>query len=474
MVRGAEVQGAGLDVGFVCQGWEPDVGGVESHAADLACALMTRGHRVHVLCLDYAEGREPYSTHDAEVGGVAVRRMAYRYHDHAALADVVSNDRANDVVLAWLAETPCDVVHVQHATGFGLGALRSIDEVGQPLVMTLHDYWPLCPRGQMLRADGTVCAAPEPEACAECLRGTWPHLMPSTGGRGEGPSGEPIADDRAAAAARTEYALECLRRPERLFTPSARAREVYARAGLDAGSIEVVENGIEVAELAAEARRLRGEPGDGVRLGVLGSVLPSKGVLELARAFRAADAPGLTLEIHGNLPPYHGDSSYVDALRALAAEDERIRVHGPYRREELAGILAGLDGVAAPSRWEEVYGLTVREARAAGLPVLVSDTGDLAAVAAGGEAGIVVPRDDEAAWVDALRRFAGDAEAREAWAAAETTVRTSHEMMLQIERAYVEVIRDATGVMPALVHPVEGMEVEAPKKKGFFGKLFGG
>lgn len=485
-VRGAEVPGLGMDVGFLCHGWYPDPGGVESHTRDLARELAARGHRVHVLCLDYDPAREPYSVRDEEVEGVRIRRMAYLYHDHGALADVVRNRKAEDVVMAWLAETPCDVIHVHHVTGFGLGALRAISDVGQPFVMTAHDYWSLCPRGQMLHVDGSVCEAPEPERCAGCLHSTWPHLMPSATGRAEGPEGEalpegePLERDAAATRARTAWALEMLALPNRLFTPSVAARAVYERAGVPADRIEVCENGVDVTGLRERVAALRAErSSDGkVHLGVLGSVMPSKGALELARAFAAADVPDLVLEIHGNLPPYHGDASYVDELRALAEGHDAIHLHGEYSLDELPGILAGLDGVAAPSRWAEVYGLTVREARAAGLPVLVSDTGDLAAVAAGGRAGRVVPREDPAAWQRALEEFARDADQRRAWAEAETPLRSAREMMLQLERAYVEVIREVTNEEPALVHPIEGAEPAAEaapaRKPGLFRRLFGG
>src|SRR6185503_9770809 len=192
------------------------------------------------------------------------------------------------------------------------------------------------------------------------------------------------------------------------------------RAGLPERAIEVVENGVDVDDLARTVRELRAKaaPRSGLRLGVLGTVLPSKGALELARAVVAARVPELTLEIHGALPSYHGDTGYVEELRSLAAREPAIRVHGAFAHERLPEILASIDGVAAPSRWNEVYGLTVREARAAGLPVLVSDAGALADVAAGGAAGLVVPAEDRALWVAALRRFADPAE-RARWAAHE-------------------------------------------------------
>jgi glycosyltransferase involved in cell wall biosynthesis len=445
----------GLDVALLCHGWYPDVGGVESHTRDLARELGRRGHRVRALCLDYSE-REPYSITTGTVEDVEVSRMAYRYHDHSALADLVENPRVQEIVLEWLRKTPCDVVHVHHVTGFGTSVLPGIRELGKPLVMTLHDYWSLCPRGQMLDPRGGLTDAPEPEACGACLAETWPHLMPSAGGEKRGPGGAPVETDADAAGARTEFALRCLAAPQRLFTPSEAAKAVYVRSGVPAERIEVVPNGIDVDELAAAVRRLRAirlgdEESDEIRLGVLGTLLPSKGCLELIRAFQEASVPELVLEIHGNMPSYHGDSSYVDEVKRIGAEDPRIRIHGPYDHDRLAEILSGLDGVAAPSRWCEVFGLTVREARAAGLPVLVSSAGDLGSVAGGGKAGIVTEVDDHQGWVEALRAFA-DYQHRAAWRRYRTKPRTAHDMMLQLERSYVDVIAEVSGEVPELSH----------------------
>ena len=434
----------GLDIALLCHGWYPDVGGVESHTRDLAQELIRRGHRVRALCLDYSE-REPYTLSSSEVEEVEVTRMAYRYHDHRALADLVDNERTSGIAVDWVARSGCDLVHVHHVTGFSSAVLPGIAELGKPLVMTLHDYWSLCPRGQMLDVSGEVRETPTPETCSECLGKTWPHLLPSHGAEARGPGGAAVENDLDAARTRTEFALRCLEAPQRLFTPSEAAKAVYVRAGVDARRIEVVPNGIEVDALAAKVRRLRAvregtEQSDEIRLGVLGTLLPSKGCLELIRAFQEADVRDLTLEVHGNMPSYHGDSSYLEAIRRLAQEDPRIRLHGPYDHARLAEILSGLDGVAAPSRWCEVFGLTVREARAAGLPVLVSDAGDLATVAAGGQAGIVTRVDDHAGWVEALRSFA-DYSNRARWRSHSTRPRSAFDMMLQLERAYAEVVR---------------------------------
>jgi glycosyltransferase involved in cell wall biosynthesis len=446
----------------------------------LAAALASRGQRVSAIALDGAEGLEPYSTRDSASGPVALTRMAYRYQDHRALADVVESPRAEEVLRRWAEARALDLVHVHHLSGWGLGALRALRAAGAGLVMTLHDYWTLCPRGQMLRADGAVCARAEAATCGECLARTWPHLVPSRSGERRGPSGAPVASDAEACDARTDFALEMLALPQRLLVPSTAALDVFVRNRVPRARVTVVQNGIDVAGLAAEVRRLRSEAprarGE-LRLGVLGTVLPSKGALELALAFREADVPGLALEIHGALPSYHGDPSYVENLRRVAAGDARIRLHGPYARAELARILAGLDAVAAPSRWAEVFGLTVREARAAGLPILVSDAGDLPRAAGGGAAGIVVPAEDRAAWVAALRRFAGDPAFRARLAAAEVPLCTVAQMTDEIESVYRAVARQLglprrAGARTDSAGPTGS--TGAPSRRGLFGALLRG
>jgi glycosyltransferase involved in cell wall biosynthesis len=292
--------------------------------------------------------------------------------------------------------------------------------------MTLHDYWSLCPRGQMLRHDGGVCTHIEHDVCGGCIAATWPHLMPAG-----------AAERTAAAADRTQRALSALAAAQRLIAPSAAVAETYAAAGNEHERIEVVEHGFDVAGLArAVAGARASRPPGNLRLGVLGSVQPSKGVLELAQALVRARVRGLELHVHGALGAYHGDTRYVDALRELAREPELVHGPGAYARADLARILAGLDGVAAPSVWREAWGTTAREARAAGLPVLVSDAGGLPGAAQSGRAGLVVPAGDWSAWERALQRFASDADARARWAREPHAVRDAGAMAADTERVY--------------------------------------
>jgi glycosyltransferase involved in cell wall biosynthesis len=375
----------------VCPGWAPAPGGVERHTRDLARALDEIGARVSVLALDVNADGPEWSARDVTLDGAALRRVACRFEDRGRLVDLVDHARGAQAVERWVGDVAPDVVHVHHMTGFGTGALRATARCGVPTVVSLHDHWVLCPRGQSFMhatLGGGRCDVPAPTLCAACCRATWPALEVST----------------YAAHERTRRALEHLALADQLVAPSPATRAAFVRAGVPPTAITVQPHGVDAARIAQDVRRLGATHVPGKRLGVLGAVQPSKGVLELARAVAGADVPELTLEVHGPLEAYHGDARTIDALRALARDDGRVRLHGPFAPRDLCAVLATLDAVAVPSRWQEAFGLAAREARAASLPVLASAIGGLLMLERDPGVTLVAP-DDPGAWVAALRSF---------------------------------------------------------------------
>ena len=103
-------------------------------------------------------------------------------------------------------------------------------------------------------------------------------------------------------------------------------------------------------------------------IGAIGRLDTQKGFDMLIRAFRACGRADLKLEIFG-------DGAERAALEKLAGRDPRISFRG--HREDQVAIMASVDLVAMPSRWE-AYGLVGLEARAAGRGLLVSGVDGLA------------------------------------------------------------------------------------------------
>jgi glycosyltransferase involved in cell wall biosynthesis len=279
---------------------------------------------------------------------------------------------------------------------------------GVPVLMTLHDFWMGCPRGQRITAGLDVCPTIRLGKYLPCLRELWPHLL----GRGRSP--ELPADERDARdlALLEQYhasILATLSALDRVVTPSHFLRKMYVDYGVPPERIVVVENGLPLQRWAA----YRAPPpptGGPLRIGVIGSVLPSKGVHLLVEAFRQlGDPSGMRLDIWGEVLPFHNDRSYGERLAALRrGYESAITLHGAYANDELPSILARLDVVVVPSLWYEAFGLTIREAFLAKVPVVVAGHGAMAEAVEHGRTGLTFEAGDKHALADALRRLADD------------------------------------------------------------------
>ena len=102
-----------LHVGILCAGWRPDLGGVESHTADLAKGLLARGHRVSALCLNTSGAEEPLTWTESSWEGVDVRRVAYGWGDISKLMDLMAHGGLEAQLDEWLeAVQPLSLIHI--------------------------------------------------------------------------------------------------------------------------------------------------------------------------------------------------------------------------------------------------------------------------------------------------------------------------------------------------------------------------
>jgi D-inositol-3-phosphate glycosyltransferase len=168
------------------------------------------------------------------------------------------------------------------------------------------------------------------------------------------------------------------------------ARWFGARALVSRANLFVIPSTVDLDQ----CRALAGPGPDIWVVGAMGRLHRQKGFDTLIRAFVACEQHDLELHVHGDGPERA-------ALEALAEGDPRIRFFGHW--EDAVAMMATLDAVAVPSRWE-AYGLVALEARAAGrlvLAVNVDGLKDQISVGASGVASASV-----AAWSHALNGLA--------------------------------------------------------------------
>jgi len=397
---------------FVSASYLPEsVGGVELHVQGLARALREAGHEPFVFARTGRPDVPHLQTVRDEVEGVPVVRLANTFEDATTLEALYAHEGIADAFEGVLDELRPDVVHVHHLTCLSTRILDRLRARGVPTVMTLHDFWMGCPRGQRITAGLQTCPEIRLEKCVPCLRELWPHLL------GRDPSPEAPEDERTARdTARLEEYHAAIGRVlggvDALVTPSDFMRRMVEAYGVAAGRVRVVANGLPTARFAGLERRRGGGP---LRIGFIGSVLPSKGVHLLMEAFRSLGDPlGLSLHVWGEVLPFHNDRTYGQRLEALRrGYESAITLHGRYANDDLPEILAGLDVLVVPSLWYEAFALTIREAFLAGVPVVTANHGAMAEAVEHGVTGLLFEAGDARSLAAALRRLADDPALRE-------------------------------------------------------------
>lgn len=149
---------------------------------------------------------------------------------------------------------------------------------------------------------------------------------------------------------------------------------------------------------------------DDVAVGLVGRVCRQKGVDTFVEAAIAclAKRPDMCFAVIGDAEDRDLQVRMTARIEAAGWPD-RIRFAG--HRDDIANVLAALDLLAAPSRWEG-FGLMLVEAMAAGVPIVASDVGGIPDVVR--HAAYLVSPDDPAALADALSRLAGNPSCRTA------------------------------------------------------------
>ena len=340
----------------VVHGWPPWAhGGTEHYAAWLAHAQAARDEVVvYARVTDPDRGLGDAVEH-VDRAGVRVRLVVNNFTQRDPLCrnglhcGVIARDFAR-----LLDEVRPDLVHVHHLAGHCASLLGVARRHGAPIVYQAQDWWPACARVNLCDRDGALCPGPQPMRCARCLPLT--SLPPA-----------PFAS-AALYVARRRWIGRQLAHVDAVIMGSRFIAETYARWRILPPStpVHVVPYGVPALP---RQPRVAGPLGRPLRFGVVGALLPHKGVHVAVEAFAGLPA-GVDAELH-----VWGSSDaagYRDALAAHAAGIPRIHLHGAFAEEARVDVLRGIDVLIVPSIGWESFGLSAREAWQQGVPVIAS------------------------------------------------------------------------------------------------------
>ena len=206
--------------------------------------------------------------------------------------------------------------------------------------------------------------------------------------------------------------------------------------------VEVIPFGIDEARWAVVPPS---PPGAYPRALFIGRLAAYKGLDVLLRAL--ALVPDVRLDIVGSGP----EGPRLRTLAQALAVTDRVRWFGEYPDEDLTRRMADADFLVLPSvTTEEMFGLVVLEAMAAGRPVITTAVPSaVREVNVAGETGLEVPIRDVGALAHALTEMASDPERRQRMGeAGRSRVREQFSRTLMAERHIALYQRIMTGWLP--------------------------
>ena len=421
-------------------------------------AAMAERHDVGILYREANAEQEEYAVSERAEGALRVFAINNSFKDCTSFELTYRNPGIEERVRRLLEALKPEIVHFGHVTCLSTGLPGLAREQGARVFMTLHDFWLLCQRGQLLRRDYALCDGPSTSGCALCLAdqislGAGTKRAAQIAGRYLRFAESPVLRRLASAYARTRLSLNrgargaIDRRTERIrdlfdavdrfISPSQFLRDFFVKSGLPSGKIVVSDNGLDKSFLASYKR----VASDVLRLGYVGSIIPSKGLHVLLEAMEMLALDRVTLSIHGGFQSYHGDATYEPQIRSLLARLPKVHLDGPFEPSELGSVLSSIDVLVVPSIWYENSPLTIHEAFEAGIPVIAAELGGMREFVVHGKNGLLFKARSSDELASRIRMLLDDRSLLGALAAGAVPQKSLDANVRELETLYTEVLQ---------------------------------
>jgi glycosyltransferase involved in cell wall biosynthesis len=308
-----------------------------------------------------------------------------------------------------------DVVHVTSCERLSASVINVAKDAGVPVVLSLTDFWFLCPRLTLMRTDGENCSGETTGwECTTCVAGharaiKWPRAMlpdavvePLVYGLANVPW---VARQRGIRGqigdvnARKRFLRAAFARADARFTASTFVRDRLAANGFDA-PVTVRPYGHDIAWLDSAPPKVPSS--SRLRVGFIGQIVRHKGVHVLLDAVRRLPQhvrARLDVSIYGDPDQ---SPEYLEELTRMMGDPPLASFMGIYAHDETGHVFATLDVLVVPSLWFD-FPLVIHESIASGTPVVATRLGAMTEVITHGVNGLLFERGNAQELADDLR-----------------------------------------------------------------------
>jgi glycosyltransferase involved in cell wall biosynthesis len=328
--------------------------GTERLALDLVHQMQRMGHSVTILTYEPNEvsgfeRKGDFFINQYQFQGVLV--ISFR---HTILPEAISFDIFHPEMEGIISETltlgKFDIVHVFHPMRVGT-VVKLAEQKKIPVVLTLTDFWLMCPKGIAVTQKGEVC------------------LSSDNGQKCESECYADLPRDRLKCRLFQTHAL--IEGTAKVISATNSMKQVFEHGGL-ASKIIQIPFGEDYSAIVPNSKDYRNN--SDIILGFMSTLTPHKGAHILIEAYNIAKQSNIALRIYGD---HFGNTEYYNTLRKLANHNGNVEFCGAYKYEDMTRIYNEIDMLVIPSTWWENSPLVLSRALAHKVPAIVSNLGGM-------------------------------------------------------------------------------------------------
>ncbi len=331
------------------------------------------------------------------------------------------NNRIEAIFRNFVEETRPDVVHFQHTIGLSDSLIHVTREYGLRPIVTIRDFWHVCPRIHLLKLDGSVCAGPEMGMnCYFCrkqkiedrenipvykrLRRILPINPPSGVKRIVKSRYRKKRHERSKAKIsefapfvfRYNYLMKALKSASCIISPSKFLKSFYIdNEGIEPSKIRVVPHGI----IPLGDGRSKVTSKKPIKFGFSGVTGRHKGSQLVFKAIEGIPKSDASLILWGK--------GWKERFKECDLP-ENILLKGGYAPEDLGAVYSSFDVLIIPSIWGETFSFVAHEAFSVGIPVIASDIGVFPEIITDGINGLLFARNDAQSLRECMQKIIDD------------------------------------------------------------------
>ncbi len=391
--------------------------GTETYTLEVAKSMAGKNYQTSILCYEHShfQGIPDQGILDDQYQGLKIKRFCYNLK---LSPNPIFYEYYNPVIGEWarkyFKEVRPDLVHFTHSAFLSSSVIEAAISLRIPTILTLTDFWFLCPRMQLLKDNLELCQGQiQATNCLDCyfssfftpynrlskylpffvqkeLFKTSHFFMKNIFNWQKNEKNSSLY----AALNRGNFLKSVLNKVDIVIAPSKSLKEIYVINGISEDKLTYIPFGINTAWAEGLIRK----KSDRIRLGFIGTMSRHKGCDVLIRAFRDISSPNLALKIYGDVNQF---PDYGKELIRLSRGDKRIEFLGTFPNDNVGKIFSQLDILVVPSVWYENTPLVVYSALATKTPIIATNLGGLAEVVKEKENGFLFEKGD----VEGLKRL---------------------------------------------------------------------